>query len=942
MFPKEISKWGPKALAFRGWSLNKGTIVPSYALPVIGVSTLRRNAQLPRNRRFAILRRKGLLASPYSDCITFATKSDKFRYRFELEERLPEGKLSRLYKFAFEAYRAFTASLSSVWDGYDVPMTVIQEAIKQRTDFLCNPELRAKQLKSCLQALRDYVLGGIEPTNELMWFYPLGVKKRNLLQASAAIRAIPAPLGFMIKNKGLIKDLKFRLGQPPPPIDEEFKTWVKNWVIFNQPYYPIGSFAITPTTAACLEFSRKDGGLRTAIELLSQKHPLSGHESTWFDEESKKVRNHCKLENENVENYLPSLQLMAACVSTLRPFFKHVRKCPGGCRKSSKHPPMVALIVPERGLKVRMPTMSTGPIAILARVLRSAADGFLRSDSRISPSLEGKAKLPRQRRENWRSQDLTTATDNHTVEYTREFYYQIGKLIPFCPPWWDDVVRVVCGFYTIISQNELDELRSEFKRDSFEPPFKEALQAFRDEYIAGKAEMGRTIKPLISDTRMDTLGYSHVSSNILKRIYFPMDGTESYHEYLARRTSGMVTRRGQPMGVATSWPMLPLYTLYSFEMALAGPLKVIKRKIRKRPTANPYDLTAFTQMVQSKGPLVELSRDIPPGAFCIQTTGDDAIFSCTTKESLRHTELLTQLGSDVSKTKDYLNLRYAIYTEVFYKDGRPLGIFPWAPILAPTGVRQNTWYSQAPSLKGMEIRHKRQLPIMRSPFYGIWKHLNEIGAPVGLDPIAGGLGLTRFPGSAERRQIAAYRLLQLTESELLSFPPGFFIPDPNKDGLLFGKNPSPTPTGVVVSKNLARVRINPFRTQLATRSIQSPYIEISISKWIQLFYMFDTWNQVLYPPDPVREPSLVEFIQRTKRQRHAVLSETQICDIIEEAKADCNDTIKFPWGLLSEYHPVFGLIRPSTPVPLVVVNSTEKGLSEVLELKTRETDEPSE
>jgi len=917
--PREISKFGPKALAFSGWTF-RGKILPRI-VPEMARSQIERTRPLPVQRRVKILRRKGLLASPLcKELHRFANKHDRFRYRLELEERLPEGKLSRLYQFAFEGFRAFTASIYSAWDGYELAPDLIRQVLRQRINFLRNPRFCVEELKSELQSIRDYVMTDHDrdTRTQFSWFYPRALDDFNLLQASAALRALPPPLPSMVNTKEVISQLRERYTKDAYPPDPGFIQWMSEWAKFNQPLFPIGSFPIRPSTKACLEFGRKDGGLRTAIILLSEKYKLSHHEQAYFDAESKKIRAHSMIEGESKEFYTPSLQLICACVSCLRPLFNHARKCIGGCMKPHKHPPVYPLVIAERGYKTRVPTVTTAPLSIMARVLRSMADGFLRSDPRIRPSLEGKTILPKVRRAYWRSQDLTTATDNHNPVVTRAFYKAIKPYLSVQPPWYDDIVNVVCGYYTLIDYETMTEIRSYFEV----PPPMPIEERFRD-MLGSYAVKYADVQPI----QVDILSKAHwwtLGKNIT-----PIDYATGYAESMTR-VYGTVTKNGQLMGVSTSWPLMPLMSIYAWENALQSKSTTISRKIVKRPKS--YDLSAFARWIGKKGPYDTLKRDVRKGSFAIQTTGDDAIISCTIHESERHTANLISLGCVPSIRKDYLSPTYGIYTEVFYRETEPLGIFPWAPILSPSGVRQSTWYNQMQSIVDMEKRHSVKLPWNRSPYAPIWRHLHSIGIPIGLPRYAGGLGLpAQFRGNDFKRSFAALALMQRSLDDLVKVPGGFTIPDPAKDGLLLGRQSAPQ----IKPKDEPRKLFDGIKglkhslpgAIVATRSIPSPTFSITLREWANILRTQDTWVQIFSPIEEPDEPTLSQYIAKFKWRPTRLLTEEEIIDACLDAEADMNMEIDIPWGVLAQFHPVFGLITPCTPVPILNLDEDNRGHS---------------
>jgi hypothetical protein len=940
-FPKSLSKYGPAALSFHGWKIDRGNIKPRKGLPDLGgrqlQNILERNS-VGRNAR--ILKRIGLIALPSlaKKYYEFVSKADRARLRFEYEQRLPQGKSTALIRFAMESYRAFTASLSSHWESYEVPSRIMYEVHRYKLIALKHPKWFATSLKETLQELRDRVLGGKIPKTPFSYFYPTTCAK-NMLQASAALRALPAPLGKMIDKRKLWTELRARLTTSPPPPDPALLAWIREWVSFNQPYFPRGSWSISPSVRATLEFGRSDGGFAKAI-LQMTADPRSYMEDQWYERESKVIKTHCRLEQEDADPYLESLALIASAVSALRPLFKHARKCTGGCSKHLKHPPMAPIVVPERGLKTRIPTMTIAPIGVLSRVLRSICDPFLRSDPRIRPSLEGAVHFP-EGEGPYRSQDLTTATDCHNVEVTRFFYLEVGNYIDK-PPWYDDVVYTVCNYFTVLSHQELIDFREGFKPTPlrFEPNPKFFRMMNFSAYYVKHHEL---------DPVADLQQFMPPHPTKAQKAFFnPCDNVIDMRPHRYRCWGQYVTKRGMPMGIPTSWPLLPILTLFAYETSSLVERKVIRRKVRVGPKS--YDLGLFTSWCENKGRTKTLERTVPENYALCLTTGDDAVMSRMEKfHSTLHTSVLQRIGCTVSSTKDYYHPRLAIYTEVFFEDGKTLGIFPWAPILAPKGVRTNTWYSQPSSLAGMQSRHSVEIPFHRSPYWLIYKQLGEIGIPVGAHKLLGGLGSKFLPqGRAGYINWAAKELEQLDFYGLLKPPPEFRIYNLKEDGLLLAKQEpvrdkairpnvsqydAPKETsgrGTPAKRRLSIRSKNALKftsAALAVRCKPSPYVEFSVSEWSSICRARNGWDQIRAGAEKVYEPTVAKFISRWRSTPIPPLKPVE--EIVEEAEADLRMKIKVPYGILIQFRSTFGFIRPFTPVPVFQVPGSDGSSREV-------------
>jgi len=544
----------------------------------------------------------------------------------------------------------------------------------------------------------------------------------------------------------------------------------------------------------------------------------------------------------------------------------------------------------------------------MAKVLRAMAQEFLMVDPRIAPSLRGVSRAPPAvPKYSWRSPDLTTATDTHDVELTRHFYLEIGKRLPDQFPWYADVVNVVCGYYNLIGSTEHKAIRASVEKYFLLPP------------------------PDARFARM--LGVAPIE---------PVKGDPSwilpYPHEMIRTDRGRVTKRGMPMGVSTSWPVLPLITLMSYERALGEGTVERQRRILKNRVATP-DLSAFSRRLQGEKQATTLLKwRVPVGWDRIRTTGDDSIFPVRKVVSERFSRNIALVGGVLSKTKDVYHRHLAVYTEVFLRDGKPLGIFPWAPILAPRGVRQNTWFSQGGSVEGLGARHGVEIPLNRSPYWQLYRHLKEMGVDPSWPTKFGGLGIKSQYNEFGRTRLAR-ALREKDLYELCGVPEDIYIPT-SEEGLilLMAKTRQEMldlgqalPEGPFRQKVLAMANRRPGTVlnsaEVAARNQRiapSPMVRMTLKEWHNVYRCFLTWEQMLSRPQEEEEPTLGWYIYHHAGVRNSVLPDSVITHITDEAVADLEFTIEIPWGLLYTRGPTFGLILPCTPVPSLTVQVSER------------------
>jgi len=807
-----------------------------------------------------------------------SSNTQKRMYLLSVEQVLPESKLSRKFRMSFELYRTFYRAIQFYWKGYKRPFS-LKDIIDMRISFLRNPVKFTTELKALFNSFRSEVFSRSEPlVNSLRYFFNGAVSDTNKLQSAACMRSLPRYEGEL--DSHIAECIKRYTTLPEKQIDlSQWESWIKEWCKFYAPYVPVSRFPIILGTGACLEYSRSKGGItKAALELM--KRTLSPEMDKEFNKALANVK--MVLLSTDLDVYRKNYFLIYSCLDVLAVPIKHARTCKEGCKLQASHPPMCVLALAERGFKVRLPTMTIAPIVILSKILRQVADAYLRSDPRISPSLKGNfiKELPFKFSGGYRSQDLTVATDHHHPEMTRMFYKCINPGVP----WWDDVVNVVCNYYTIFEESDLKYYRVNIAK-------------YSDTYIWDKS--------------LDSLNKLGMSSYIKK--YTPEYTEEADFNWARLHYKGRVTCRGQPMGIASSWPLLPLVSLFAFETSSLYKKVEVERKVG---IPLPTDALYYYRVLNHEHKTKIVKRQVPVNFMDIRTTGDDAVMTMTQNHSILHTQQLEKLGSLVNKTKDYFSYAYALYTEIIYLDGKVLPIVPIGPYLAPESIRQCTWYSQPDALIKLEENFGFKVNRKLSTYSYIWEFLEDLGCPLFAPRFLGGLGLPG-PHKNARRLTRPIKLLLFEEFKNFC---GLDkdLPISNLEEL--GKIMRPLSTDATEFKEYLKVTLHtpksrgvPADLSRRTVSVPSPGLMMSYQTWNAIYKSQFSWEQISREQFLVEEPSIASFIRRFSKVPRLSLS--HVNQFVEEYAEEFEEQLEVPWGLAKLYKPslCFPLPRADEP-----------------------------
>lgn len=397
--------------------------------------------------------------------------------------------------------------------------------------------------------------------------------------------------------------------------------------------------------------------------------------------------------------------------------------------------PTAPLAAPERGLKTRYPTLELAAGNLVHQLFRRAADAHLFKDRRMSAFSGGSLKPPRMagRRGPWYSADLSYATDLHPHWLTIQFYDELITCHPELEEW-REYLETLCGPRWLLS-HELD-------RDLF------AFTAWHPDYNLGDRSM---------------LGYQLTQTILTEAGALRLAPTErtrglayitAYAEWIDKfyEFAGVLTTGGAMMGSASSWPLLPLVSVYSAEEAGRKDDGLHCGDDALYPEADDQFVDTWERTVQTLGGV--LSRGDP---------------------------------SRNKPEKIYKHPRKGIFTEVMYLDGRPLTSVPISVWSAPAGGSkgQVNWFTQASSVR--QIYRDNAFPLKKglwnySPLYWEVQAAWSLGLPVREPPALGGIHHPGFPHRClgYNQQWLTY-LNSLTLEQLTCGTGLNPLPSPNRD-----------------------------------------------------------------------------------------------------------------------------------------------------------------
>jgi hypothetical protein len=196
--------------------------------------------------------------------------------------------------------------------------------------------------------------------------------------------------------------------------------------------------------------------------------------------------------------------------------------------------------------------------------------------------------------------------------------------------------------------------------------------------------------------------------------------------------SSMLTLRGLMMGFPMSWVLLPMVTLYCFEMS-------------------SYD----------KWIVLPSGMNVPLNWKEVETCGDDALMRMLPAHSDRHTVLLLSLDAEISPTKDVYTPDPngpSVYLEYVRDRGKASGFIPLAPLSGAPGQSVTNWMNSASSFfEGAERVHSpawRVYSLIRNcRWMEDWIYATKYWSiPVSYPYLLGGLGVPQFRNTIRKSE----------------------------------------------------------------------------------------------------------------------------------------------------------------------------------------------
>lgn len=635
-----------------------------------------------------------------------------------------------VFQLRFRKRLSWVRFMVSTWEALRIGLQLVGRKLGYRRqiailkDLLTYPIETAQLLKGTFSNARD--LAFEKPLLQNKYNSLLkGLTPFELLQLGQT-RAFPAPMYYTNESEDLVR----RLQQPMTPDVEEYRQWVSSWVDEHMP--PTLQTSLQLTTRSCFELRRSQGGKPKAVRAIIDYQRV--------------------IEDLNL-NYTYRENQFVFSVEDNRIFSPHLcgevlyqwRLLWAGCLNILDlidHPPAAIISAGERGLKVRVPTKSIVPVTIVGGVLRSLADQVLLQDPRIAPSLSSidpeQVDFP-----TWgfyRSLDLTTATDNHSFELGRVLYDEILKrLSPTHPAkFLTRFIPKLLGPKYLFFPKECPCFPIAFKTIGLKrnlPP--ELLPNENPPYLPSYTISDRkrvTHMGFVSGGMLD-LSDTSILSGPLRPLFIEekVQSTPTSREYILEieeyyksLRSPRLSRRGQLMGDLTSWPNLPLVSLFTWEKAAPD---------RKQE---------------------------------IRTTGDDALARPLPHQSIKWTEELKKLGCVVSERKDYYHPSLAIFTEIPFFKGVRYPIMPLAPLVCPSGGTKGeaNWYTAPSSIQQSARRwgYHYDLPYLEARYYPAWRAAALSGLPIQWPSSYGGLGLEGLPHKIRMTELGIKKWGKLVSS----------------------------------------------------------------------------------------------------------------------------------------------------------------------------------
>jgi len=749
-------------------------------------------------------------------------------------------------------------------DGFLPNGNTLRQIYRLKTYLMDKPEVCAASLKTLAGECRAWWFGASKPCHPLV----RSLNERQALQFSYIARSLPPPLSGSYDPDELRQGLVDRLTSTPPPEDPHWKPWVRTLLNDYRPERI--SYYTEPSVSSGIGYTRSKGGHTKAYQdiimyALGQYFregyadtPEEIHLLRYFVRPNLSRTGHAVIYTSHPGQYflnalgctrvregVPVTKTIPNSIDNIFVNPINMMEAPFGFDINNKtqqqnyirptvvlseilnqlmvegskriinyidYTPIEALLAPEKGLKVRIPTAGLTAVQLLQHPLRKALDEILREHPAISQSLGGSVAPGFENTDGpFYSLDLTTATDFHPFWLTRAAYEVLLEVVP-------DLEPLLEYFDKIFGPKRI--IKTPKPAPTIDVSFEEVLV------------YALHLTPI--PEKMKLRPREEVVASLI-------DFSINYEKWLDSFETIAITTTGQMMGDPTSWPVLPLITMYCCEKAHLSP------------------------------PI---------------TCGDDGVIGGVTPEKKTlFDEAMSSLGGVLSEPKSYVSDHRYLLTEIPYDNHREIPYELLSFWTAPQGGSKGElhWYNLPDCYQGFLLARGRETTrdAQRkgglwnyTKFYHEWKYAQYLGLPLGAPGFMGGISHPYYPRYPSNTQAWSDHLAQMKVKNLLLY--GGLSLVPNQGDKRLSKNVESlwdffedkivaSKEGEPVERFLAKLSNPRTITSLYNRGFKSVMHRPNISAIAQKF------NRKIQKRIPTKvrcRPWALEQDLRSKKERH--------------------------------------------------------------------------
>jgi hypothetical protein len=664
----------------------------------------------------------------------------------------------------------------------------------------------ALQIKELATLCRAHYFGGSLPRHGLVKW----MTGREALIFSYVARSLPSLPGYLADKGSYFKDLEYRLTRPPPIEPPDWRSFIRGYLARNRGKGPISIWA-EPSVNAGLGYPSlrwghsaayrdlilfkigsviRDHGTRALYEYLYAKQQQSSESLPRYHLVDTML--HTDIRDTRVVNAV----LLDACELAL-----------DLCQVL----PARAIFAPEKGMKVRIPTLGLTAANLVQQAFRKAADHFLLQDPRSSQSLGGKKRV-RLRGEpgSWYSQDLSFATDCHGFWAQRVLYEELLDYVPelrrfekFIPLLFGPRLLIPGEAETIIAPKVLGR-----RVVAFPSVIQKGGKPLP---MYGKALPGIDLK------------YEEVHDiSIEKVIYLDLDIDQLIGQVEIHHSEGVTTHNYSVESAITQFEELQFFQSSFFKLAWLAPNLddfVCNRYTEALdvPCLSEEDLVSYANsyrdwykrcsdpstefpgrgvniarqgVITTRGammgeptswavlPLVTFYSVYKVGLWRCISTGDDALIPRMTPAKREAYDAASRsLGGIISRPKSFLHKTRGLFCEQPYEEGHERQYQLLSYWVAPAGGTKGeiNWYNLPSAFRGHRLNFEqptraslRQAGLFKfSKFQPSWRAACELGIPLGADEVMGGLRHPSYPVMPVKKQSQWFSYLSSISLESL-------------------------------------------------------------------------------------------------------------------------------------------------------------------------------